>query len=375
MPYITRDRTSYVRLAALSSLLTLSWSCASTYPQIHTARTGELQPARDAEDSQIARRIKSVPDVKVYDATADRPDTGSRAGPGSTKLGQVTVSYDDASADAFFKSALWTWDYHERWRSALCTWQVPFKLLTLGLWTALSPLAWPCISKVPRSSTDRMSLAVDEIRRGSAAIGGNLAVVVRRAASTTSTVLPVGNSAQIVQSLYPDATIVADVFHDPNHPTNAPFGELIDPLYIDLGLLVGYAEVIGPGEDTLGPGLGFTVGYTVERVHVGGRFVTFPSGIRYGEYGGDFSVLDVSVDMGYDLQVGQSWTIRPQLGLGFFAGDYKTTGYVGLAGLVQFYVTSSLFLGGELKSSWLLSDLGPNALLTLGASIFTGIRF
>ena len=113
----------------------------------------------------------------------------ARPGAGQTYevLGEVEVDYGPAVAGATARNMYWTWPYEEGWRKGYCYPQVPLKILTLGLWY-LVPLGWPCMAVAPGDTAERERALLRSIRHGTAAMGGNLAVVVAAGQMTYVTV-------------------------------------------------------------------------------------------------------------------------------------------------------------------------------------------
>lgn len=90
-------------------------------------------------------------------------------------LGKVSAQYNYPGWAAL---GMWFYDYNEdeKWRSGLCSWQVPLSWLTIGMWAVLSPLAYPC---KPAAGSDeaRRAHIVQALQKATKALGGNLVVV------------------------------------------------------------------------------------------------------------------------------------------------------------------------------------------------------
>ncbi|HCF56663.1 MAG TPA: hypothetical protein DFS52_01535 [Myxococcales bacterium] len=70
----------------------------------------------------------------------------------------------------------------ESWRKAYCYWQVPLTWLTLGVWSFMSPLHYPCKVIAPNSPAaieTRKERIIATLRRTTKAMGGNLVVVTK----------------------------------------------------------------------------------------------------------------------------------------------------------------------------------------------------
>ena len=90
-------------------------------------------------------------------------------------LGKVSAEYRDPT---LVDLGVWFYNYKEgeRWRHALCDWQVPLGWVTLTVWTAISPAYIPCRVGAG-TQDDRRAELVRSLQKATLALGGNLLVV------------------------------------------------------------------------------------------------------------------------------------------------------------------------------------------------------
>ncbi|MBN2717693.1 MAG: hypothetical protein JXX14_17720 [Deltaproteobacteria bacterium] len=103
------------------------------------------------------------------------------------QLGDAMSSHGDSKETAFWRSALFYVNMHERHskgRDVFCKAQMPFRWAFIGLWMAV-PLQWPCYAWQPGDSAEKMQLLEKEIKRVAFAMGGNLVLVRRQESLST----------------------------------------------------------------------------------------------------------------------------------------------------------------------------------------------
>jgi hypothetical protein len=171
------------------TLLVCLSGCASIRPAVVVETFGDSDPARDEAIAERAEDEDSpVPDVRVVSGAIPE---GLSLSENNQKLivekgyrkryrilGSVEADYERGAEYAFIKNYLWTWDYEEDWRKGLCYWQVPFKVLSLGIWSYLFPGHYPCFSAVPGDESERKAGLQAYLKRGAKAMGGNLVILV-----------------------------------------------------------------------------------------------------------------------------------------------------------------------------------------------------
>jgi hypothetical protein len=181
-------------LGVVLGLVLLSAGCASIRPAVTVKHFGSLDPERDQRVSAVAyQNVESEqPGAVGVEVVSGSLPPGLDLREGGTKLvvqkeaageyqiiGEVEASYTPALKGALLKNVYWTWtNYREGWRKGLCYPQAPLKALTLGIWTFVVPLAWPCIARAPSEETARQIDLVRALKFGAQAMGGNLVVVV-----------------------------------------------------------------------------------------------------------------------------------------------------------------------------------------------------
>ncbi|MEM9695450.1 MAG: hypothetical protein AAGA56_23095, partial [Myxococcota bacterium] len=95
-------------------------------------------------------------------------------------IGSIEADYERATSGAILKNTYWTWDYDEGWRKGYCYWQVPLKIATLGIWSYVVPLHYPCFAGAPGDEQERVAAMYVEMKRGAKLMGGNLVIVTQR---------------------------------------------------------------------------------------------------------------------------------------------------------------------------------------------------
>ena len=90
-------------------------------------------------------------------------------------LGKVSAAYKDPSG---VNMGLWFYGYKEseKWRTGLCSWQVPLSWVTITMWSWLSPTYYPCRVTAGDEEARRADI-VETLQRATKALGGNLVVV------------------------------------------------------------------------------------------------------------------------------------------------------------------------------------------------------
>jgi hypothetical protein len=159
--------------------LALTAGCASVSPTVRTNGFGPNDPTRD----RAAARDGAGGSVEVI-IGALPPGLAAegeniRVLPGYERtyrvVGRVEADLTRQIASAPTRNWLTSWNYDQGWRKGLCWPQVPLKIVTLGLWTAV-PTHYPCVTVLPAGEARRQELLVEHLRRGTAAIGGDLVV-------------------------------------------------------------------------------------------------------------------------------------------------------------------------------------------------------
>lgn len=90
-------------------------------------------------------------------------------------LGKVSATYKDPS---MVNMGLWFYGYKEseKWRTGLCSWQVPLSWVTMTMWAWLVPTYYPCRVGAGNEEERRADI-VETLQRATKALGGNLVVV------------------------------------------------------------------------------------------------------------------------------------------------------------------------------------------------------
>jgi len=96
---------------------------------------------------------------------------------------------------------------------------VPLKILTLGIWSYLIPLHYPCIATVPGEEPERQIALQSVLKRGAHAMGGNLVILVASGDTLVVTATEHQVSAQTVQMTTLRAFVIKE---DKTAPTNPP---------------------------------------------------------------------------------------------------------------------------------------------------------
>lgn len=180
---------SLVMLLCFCLLLTASTGCATIRPAVVVSTFGDVNVKGDRELSETAsQRQESPKGVRVI--SGELPE-GLELVDGAAKLvvkagyegtyrvlGTVEADYARKQGEATLRNMFWTWDYDETWRKGLCYWQIPFKVLTLGIWSYVIPFHYPCIATAPGEEEARKEALIEHLRRGASAMGGNLVVLI-----------------------------------------------------------------------------------------------------------------------------------------------------------------------------------------------------
>ncbi len=102
-------------------------------------------------------------------------------------LGTAESDFTKGLGSGTLNNLFWTWNYKEGWRKALCYWQVPLKIATIGVWN-LIPLQYPCIATLPSQEKDRQKVHLANLRSLAVAMGGNMVVLSGKGGLQISTV-------------------------------------------------------------------------------------------------------------------------------------------------------------------------------------------
>jgi hypothetical protein len=199
-------RRSAMLVLSVGALLS---GCATVYPQVSVRHFGTMDPDRDEGASRAAnaaatleRQGGATPRVEMI--AGEMPEglllqeNGTKIAiqPGAESkykvLGEVEADYNQLATQMVWRNLWWTWSYDETWRKAVCYPQVPLKIVTLGIWSYLSPTAWPCWANVPGDESDRQRALLRVMKHGVAAMGGDLAIVTE--SGTTNVVTVTGNN-------------------------------------------------------------------------------------------------------------------------------------------------------------------------------------
>ena len=189
------------RLGPALLALALSSGCATLHPGMRATAfgsTGTVDPERNLTVVKLAEQMKEVPaDVEVYGGKIpdglELVEQGSKIVVASgfeseyQVLGTVESDYGKQLHLALLKNIYWTWDYEETWRKALCWPQAPLKAASLGMWV-LVPTAWPCFAKIPSEEEERQRAHLEQLKKLTAAMGGNLVVLTSTGDLTVTTV-------------------------------------------------------------------------------------------------------------------------------------------------------------------------------------------
>ena len=181
-------------------LVLICSGCAALRPRIFPTTFGSSDPARDKVLAETAEDMPDTPqDVVVkkgeIPAGVDITENGSKiviapeASGQYQTLGSIEADYMAALNEVQWRNLYWTHDYRS-WRSYLCNWQIPLKIASLGIWSVLSPLHWPCLAKMPGDVTDRQIALTEAVKKGAKAMGGDLVVI------SSSTQLDISTSDQ-----------------------------------------------------------------------------------------------------------------------------------------------------------------------------------
>jgi len=175
--------------SSLSLLLAVFSACATPEYVTEISFYGAVDVERNRAASQAAQNLPWGGDYPVKVIQGLLPE-GLELTDGGGKLvvkdgyeeryevlGDVVSTHGD---DPTFASFYWYADMHDmhsRGRDRYCKAQAPFRLLTLGIWSAFVPLNWPCFIQYSRDRDTNVAIHVQELRRAVHAMGGNLAVI------------------------------------------------------------------------------------------------------------------------------------------------------------------------------------------------------
>jgi len=174
------------RLPILIASLALSVGCASVSPTVRASGFGRVDTVRDravaaqaGTQERAASRVEAVYGQLPPGLSLQGEQVVVQRGYERTYrvLGRVEADLTRQVASAPTRNWLTSWNYDQGWRKGLCWPQVPLKILTLGLWTA-SPTHYPCVAVLPAGEHRRQEVLLDHLKRGTAAMGGDLVVVV-----------------------------------------------------------------------------------------------------------------------------------------------------------------------------------------------------
>jgi len=159
-------------------------------PDASVVRFGTADPRADRTAAEAANTMRPDQAVEVEVLRGKLP-AGLELSEGGRKLavtregegkyeviGEVRSDYTAKVNSAGLNNWFWTWDYDDGWRKGLCYPQVPLKIATLGLWSYLSPLHYPCFATAPGEEADRVEAHLVRLQQATHAVGGNLVIVV-----------------------------------------------------------------------------------------------------------------------------------------------------------------------------------------------------
>lgn len=185
----------FERLLFTLTLVALG-GCATAADHVRIARYGAVDTTADQE---LADKAEALPWHKDYPVVVVRgtlppgisiDKDGSievdRSATGETEvLGTVS---SEADPSAFIASTIWYADLHPSEgvpRDAFCKAQLPLRVVTLSLWSYLTPFGWVCLA-VPRGDDRGFRLHLQELRRAAYAMGGNMVVLIGQTDLITS---------------------------------------------------------------------------------------------------------------------------------------------------------------------------------------------
>jgi hypothetical protein len=136
---------------------------------------------------------------------------------------------------------------------------------------------------------------------------------------------------------------------------------------VSVGLLLGYGLNLGSGKNPWGLGFGIRGGYNIDQVYVGARFTYYlgstqketVAGVGSSETG--LKIWEFGVEVGYDLKASETFTIRPELGLG--AANLT----------VSFNAPAALISNTSSSKAFFYVAPGLSGLLDVSESVFLGV--
>ena len=195
-----------IRLALAAGML-LASGCYKLQPKAELTTFGSFDPARDKALAEQANTLEAAGPITVVAGTV--PEGLSLVEEGSKLvvlegyqdryrvLGEARGDYSEALSKNFINTFYGAWKYEETpWRRGYCYPQVPLKVATLGIW-ALIPFHYPCTASLDRTEEGRQIALIEEMKKATQVMGGNLLIVT---GGTTQTTLAVDRTTGRVVS-------------------------------------------------------------------------------------------------------------------------------------------------------------------------------
>jgi hypothetical protein len=177
------------RFTLLLLALVLGAGCATPRFDVRIRHAGAYDPSKDQEVEARARampwhaeypvevHVDQVPEgLELVDGLLTvKPEAAARY----QILGQVESAHATSGVAAYAASTWWYYPMHERHsaaRDTFCRVQLPLRLLTLGIWSLVSPTSWPCQIVYSTDERENLTVHVQELKRAASALGANVVV-------------------------------------------------------------------------------------------------------------------------------------------------------------------------------------------------------
>lgn len=181
------------RVAALAivSLFALSSTACATGPYgVTVMRAGNYNPDRNEATAEAAKELP-WDDTYPVDVVVDTLPEGIKLDGQNllvdaalkdryAYLGRINSFQEDNRFTAAAKSVWWYESLHPRHsaaRDVYCKVQTPLRTLTLGIYSLLVPLDWPCWVLYSADRDKNLRIHAQELKRAATAMGANLVVL------------------------------------------------------------------------------------------------------------------------------------------------------------------------------------------------------
>jgi opacity protein-like surface antigen len=198
-------------------------------------------------------------------------------------------------------------------------------------------------------------------------LGALVLPVISTSASAQDAIDPEAGETSAADMPAPEGDASADAAAAPVAEEAAADGGAKKP--ISVALLVGYGVSLEDGPNPWGLGFGARGGYNLDKIYLGARFVFYLGSSEdvstgVGTIEQSINVWELGIEGGYDVALGSTVTLRPELGLGLAGSSVDAGGFsvsstdffLAPGASLLFDVSDSVFLGVDVRLQLILAD-------------------